>query len=278
MTILVTGATGSVGRHVVEQLLERGQQVRALTRRPDQAALPREVTVIQGDLTRPDTLSATLEGVDRLYLFPVGDGAEAFVERARRAGVQRIVLLSSSAIARRFDFSEATAEHHLAIERVVEASGIAWTHLRPGWFDGNALTWAQEIRAEGVVRAPHGAAAQALVHEADIAAVAVKALLEDGHAGAKYLLSGPETITRVEQARAIGRVIGKDVRFEEISPDAFRASVRGALPEEVIEMYLGYWALAVDQPDPVWSTVEDVLGRPARPFQQWVAEHASDFA
>ncbi|AKT40129.1 NAD(P)H-binding protein [Chondromyces crocatus] len=278
MTILVTGATGSVGRHVVEQLLERGQQVRALTRHPGKASWSGSVEIVQGDLAQPASLPAALKGVERVYLFPVPESAEAFVALAREVGVQRVVVLSSSSAVNRGETNAFLSDHHLAVERAVEASGLAWTHLRPGGFAGNTLEWAPSIQAESVVRAPYGKAAQSPIHEADIAEVAVKALLEDGHEGAKYLMSGPEAIARVDQVRAIGKAIGREVRFEEISPDAWRASVRQFLPESIIEMLLGYWAAAVAQPDPVWPAVEDVLGRPARTFQQWAIDHAREFS
>ncbi|MCP2168156.1 NAD(P)H-binding protein [Goodfellowiella coeruleoviolacea] len=277
MTVLVTGATGSVGRHVVDQLLAAGQQVRALTRNPATAGLPAGVDVRQGDLNHADALAGALDKVDRVYLFPVFDHPEAFVDMAVSAGVRRIVVLSSDSTVNRLETNWSAGEAHLATERAVERSGVEWTHVRPGGFAGNTLEWAPMIRADGVVRAPYGAGAQSLIHEADIAAVATRALLEDGHAGQRYRLSGPEAVTRVDQARLIGEALGRDVRFAEITAEQWRAQVSAFLSEEVMTMLLGYWARAVDQPDPVLPTVAEVTGRPARTFAEWAVDHADRF-
>ncbi|SHG11988.1 NAD(P)H-binding protein [Streptoalloteichus hindustanus] len=278
MTILVTGATGNVGRHVVNQLVAAGEAVRALTRRPERTGLPAGVEVVAGDLRRPETVSPAVAGVDRMYLFPVPETAGEVVELAVQAGVRRIVVLSSSSTVDRRSTNWAAGEEHLAVERAVEAADVEWTFVRPGAFAANTLEWAPAIRAEGVVRAPHGAGRQAMVHEADIAEVATTALLRDGHAGAKYLLTGPEAISRVDQARAIGAAIGRSVRFEEISPERYRELVGVYLGDEVVDMLLGYWADAERTPDPVLPTVEEVLGRPARTFARWAEDNAASFA
>ncbi|EYF01059.1 Hypothetical protein CAP_8772 [Chondromyces apiculatus DSM 436] len=267
-----------MGRHVVDQLLQRGQRVRAMTRKPDKAGLPAGVELVSGDLAQPETLPAVLAGVDRVYLFPVVENTEASLARMREAGVSRVVVLSSLSVEHSAPGQSALGDYHLAIERAVEASGIPWTHLRPGAFAGNTLEWARSIRAEGVVRAPYGEAQQTPIHEADIAAVAVAALLDEGHAGAKYPLSGPAAISRVAQVRAIGEAIGRDLRFEEISPEAWRAQVSAFMPAGIIDTLLAYWAASVETPDPVYPDVEKVLGRPPRTFAQWAADNAKAFA
>ncbi|MEV6232680.1 NAD(P)H-binding protein [Saccharopolyspora shandongensis] len=278
MAILVTGATGTVGRHVVDGLLRARQQVRALTRDPATAALPSEVEVHQGEIGRIDTVHTALAGVDRMYLFPVLDGLDEFIDMAVQAGVRRIVVLSSdSSVNVVLPTNREAGEHHLAVERAVEASGVEWTHLRPGAFAGNAIDWAPSIQAERVVRAPYAAGAQSVIHSADIADVATIALLEDGHAGAKYRLTGPEAITRAEQVRVIAKVLGTDIRFEEITAAQWRDSVRAYLPEVAMDMLLGYWAHAVDNPDPVYPTVTEVTGRPARTFADWAADNVASF-
>lgn len=274
MTIVVTGATGSVGRRVVDQLIAANQKVRAVTRNPTKAGLPTGVDVVGADLAEPASLTAAFAGADRLYLFSYPETAVEVAECAQRAGVRRIVTLSSVLA----EYEPEGALYHLAVERAVESVEVEWTHVRPGMFAVNLLDWAGSIRAEGVVREPYPGAAQTPVHESDVAAVAVAALLEDGHASKKYPLSGPESLTKIEQAQAIGIGLGREVRFEEITPTQWRAAMGGAgMPEEVIGFLLDLWAAASTDPEPVLSTVEDVAGRPARTLARWAADHAEEF-
>jgi uncharacterized protein YbjT (DUF2867 family) len=276
MTILVTGATGNIGRHVVAQLMQAGARVRALTRNPAAANLPDGVEVVQGDLDRPETLQAAFEDVERLYLFPVPATATVVAELAKKAGVRRIVVLSSAS-------APWEAKYHprglyfLLVERAVEDVGAEWTHVRPVGLMLNSLTWAETIRAEGVVRAPYGNAAYPHVHEADVAEVAAAALLEDGHIGKKYMVSGPESITQIEQARAIGAAIGREIRFEELTPEQARSLWSHFMPEDEIDTELMILGESVDKPKKVWPTYERVTGRPGRSYAQWAVEHANDF-
>ena len=154
-----------------------------------------------------------------------------------------------------------------------------WTFLRPGMFAANALTWwAPQIRAgKDVVRWPHVAAPTAPIHERDIAAVAVRALCEDGHAGAEYVLTGPESMSQFEQVRTIGRVIGRSLRMEEISPDEARRELLALMPAFVVNMLLDAWAAAIGQPALVTSTVREITGTPARTFLEWATGHAAEF-
>jgi uncharacterized protein YbjT (DUF2867 family) len=277
VTILVTGATGTVGRNVVDQLIRAGQRVRALTRDPALAALPADVEVVEGDLIRPETLPAALAGVERVFLFPVAETARQFADLAKRAGVWRIVVLSSAAVDEGGDNS--IGRYHRAVERAVEDAGVEWTHVRPGPFMANVLwQWGPAIASEGVVRAPYADAAQAPVHEADIAAVATAALLQDGHAGRAYTLTGPESITQLEQAHAIGKAIGRDVAFEELTPQqAYEYWAGMGIPPDVVEALLGFLPATVGRAAPVLPTVVEVTGRPARWFAEWAADHAADF-
>ncbi|MFC9975272.1 NAD(P)H-binding protein [Spirillospora sp. NPDC127200] len=277
MTVLVTGATGSVGRVVVDRLREAGEPVRALTRNAADAGLPDDVEVFQGDLLRPETLAPALEGVSRLYLFPVHQTAPQVAEAIARAGVGRVVVLSSDAVGSTIPTNQASADEHGAVERAVAGTGAEWTALRPFGFAGNALFWAHSIATEGVVRMAYPTAAQSLVHEADIAEVAVAALLEDGHAGRVYRLSGPEAVTQEEQVRIIGEVIGRPIEVVELTPERKRAEMAEWIPEDAVDMILGYFAVAVERPDEVLPTVEQVLGKPARTFAQWARDHAADF-
>jgi uncharacterized protein YbjT (DUF2867 family) len=251
-----------------------------LARDPASAGLPNGVDVVRGDLSAPDTLDAGLKGVDAVFLlWPAlaADLAPAVLNVIRKHA-RRIVFLSSLGI--RDDLErqpDPINAFHADIEHVIEQSGLEWTFLRPGGFATNTLWWAPQIRAEGVVRWAYGACARASIHERDIAAVAVRVLTNGGHGGVKYLLTGPQTLTQVEQVQIIGEVIGRPLRFEEISPEAMRSQMLTRLPPAVVDGALTYWARLVTEPELVSPTVEEITGAPARPFRDWVSDHAGAF-
>lgn len=286
MRVLVTGATGHVGRIVVEQLVTAGVLVRAMTRRPRQAHFPDAVETVAGDLTDPVALAAVLAGVDRMYLFPVARTAREVVTLARRAGVERIVVLSSAAVT-----SGADTSFHLPVERAVEQLGPEWTHVRPGEFMlNNLLLWGPSIRTEGIVYEPFPEAASWPVHERDIADVAVAALLQDGHQGKAYNLSGPELITRREQVDAIATATGRQVRLQVVTPEQARERYRrqGGFAAANADFLLGFTDYRGNQREPTSvaypiirtteprPTAHHVTGNPARTFAQWAADHAGD--
>lgn len=271
MTVLVTGATGTVGRRLVTHLAAAGARVRALSRTPATAALPRGVEVVRGDLADPGSLTGAFDGVVALHL--ISFAGEAYVPlqtapevlgRAAQAGVRRVTVLSG--------FRPGP------VERAVVASGLGWTLLQPVEFMANALAWAPAVRERGVVRAPFGDTRSALVHEDDIAAVAAAALLGDAHTARSYTLTGPAALTTAEAVCTIAAVVGRPVRFEEMSEQEARDELRAAgYAEEDID---GLIALGADPParvGTVTSTVEEVTGRPARTFREWVEEHAGAF-
>ncbi|MBB5802208.1 uncharacterized protein YbjT (DUF2867 family) [Saccharothrix ecbatanensis] len=278
MTIMVTGATGSVGRHVVAELVAAGESVSALTRTPEEASLPEGVPVFAGDLAKPDGLERVFAGVRRLYLFPVPETAREVVAAAVRAGVERIVVLSSSSVLDERPDNH-SGQYHRAVERAVEAADVEWTFVRGGEFATNVLLrWGHSIRTENVVRAPYATAARALLHEADVAAVAVAALRFDGHHGKAYELTGPESLTQLQQLNTINEVTRLGIRFEELSPEEGRAQFSRFMPPPVVDMVMKYLAEAVGGPAAVLPTVQEVTGAPARTFGTWVADHASEFA
>ena len=121
----------------------------------------------------------------------------------------------------------------------------------------------------------HGAARTAPVHERDIAAVAVRALCDEGHERGDYVLTGPESLTQRELLAAIGDAIGRKLVFEEVSPDLARREVLASWPGWVADMLMSAYAAAVDRPALVTSAIEDVTGTPARTFRQWAADHAA---
>jgi uncharacterized protein YbjT (DUF2867 family) len=277
MTILVTGATGMVGRGVVAELLNARRRVRALTRTPAAANLPNGVEVVGGDLDEPASLEAAFEGVERMYLFPIGRTARNVVAAAKRAGVRRIVVLSGA-----LADSDEREDGYLAVERAVEDSGLEWTHVRPGEFAANWLDWAASIKAERVVRRPYGGAVTQPTHEADVAAVAATVLVENGHAGRKYTLAGPEALTTRAQVHAIGAAIGAEIRLDEPDPAAARTQwISDGYPEGFVDWIFAMWAESARNPAPAneeWAgVVPRLTGRPARTFAQWAADHAAEF-
>lgn len=279
--ILVTGATGRVGSEVVSQLLADGVAVRALTRRPDTANLPAGAEVVQGDLTQPESLDASLRDVSAVFLVWTAAPATAPAVIARLAEhVPRVVLLSSPHQTPHPFFQQPNpmAAQHAELERLLAASRVPSTILRPGMFASNTkLWWAAQIQAGDVVRWPYGSVKTAPIDERDIAAVAVRALTDEQHHGGHYVLTGPAAISHAEQVSAIGAAIARPLRFVEWSPDEFRQAMSGRVPLPAINMLLDAWEAASGHPAYITSTAQDVLGRPARSFQQWAADHAADF-
>ena len=279
--ILIIGATGTVGSQVVSQLSAAGVQVRAMARNPDTAGLPPQVEVVRGDLTVPETLDGCLDAIDTVFLVwvaPPATVAPALERIAKHA--RRIVFLSAPLKTAHPLFQQPNPARALGerIERLIETSGLQWTFLRPGMLAANArVWWAPQIRGGDVVRWPYLAVPTAPIDERDIAAVAVRALCEEGHAGAEYVITGPESLSQFEQVATIGRVIGRSLRIEEISPDEARREWLTIMPLSVVNMLLDAWAAATGQPAFVTSTVAEITGTPARTFREWATDHAAEF-
>ncbi|MGW4997915.1 NAD(P)H-binding protein [Streptomyces hydrogenans] len=279
-TILVTGATGKVGGSVVALLHAAGVPVRALVR--GAADLPEGVQAVRGDLGDPASLGAALEGVDAVFLvwpFLSADGAADVIDAIGKHA-RRVVYLSSAGVGSRTEEEpgEAITQFHTELERLVEASGLEWTALRPTGFASNALGWAEEIRTTGVVRAPLAALARPLIHEADLAAVAVRALTTDTLIGARPLLTGPELVTQERQVALIGEAIGRPLRFDETTLDEAVERMRAAgWPADLVDAVLPAQAKMIDNPEPVNDEVERLTGTPARSFRAWAQDHVADF-
>jgi uncharacterized protein YbjT (DUF2867 family) len=245
------------------------------------AALPAIAEVVAGDFTEPDSLDPALQGVRAVFLLwtaPLATAA-AVVERLA-SDTRRVVFLSSPHQTPHPFFQQPNpmARLHAEIERLIAAAGLESTFIRPGMFASNArFWWGPAIREGDAVRWPFGAAETAPIDERDVAAVAARALYEDGHAGGDYVLTGPESLSQAEQVSVIGAVLGRQVRFEELSPEEFRRETAGTWPGPVVEMLLAAWGATIGRPAFVTSTVADVVGAPARTFRQWVSDHADAF-
>ncbi|MFI6906910.1 NAD(P)H-binding protein [Nonomuraea sp. NPDC050394] len=272
MTFLITGATGTVGRNVVAELLEAGHQVRALTRNPEKAGLPEGVEVVAGDLAQPETLDAAFDGVTAVHLINfAGDNYEPLengdliVKLAEKHGVRRATVLGGRADG--------------PLEQALTGSELEWTLLSPVEFMSNTKQWwAETIRAGEVIKEPFGGRLSAMVHERDIAAVAAKVLVDGGYDGQELVLTGPEAVTTEEKARQLGAAIGKEVAFEELTEAGAREmwAAKGMGPE-LIEFLVDALGNTPEIGYTVVDTVERVTGRPARTFAQWAQENAAAF-
>ncbi|QFZ18962.1 NAD(P)H-binding protein [Saccharothrix syringae] len=270
--IVVTGATGNVGRPLVRALAEAGEQVTAVARK--QADVPAGVRFAQADLIEPGSLKPALDGASALFLltsaeFLAGGDIREVVEVVRAAGVGRVVLLSSQGVG--------TGRHPAGLEDAVKGAGPEWTVLRPGNFDSNALQWAGSVRAHRTVAAPFGDVALPAVDPADIAEVAAAALREPGHGGRTYTLTGPVAVSPRQQAAVIGEVLGEPVRFVELSRAEARERMLAHMPEPVVEATLGILGEPSADERRVSPDVARVLGRPARAFAEWVARNRAAF-
>lgn len=277
--ILVTGATGKVGGAVVTQLHAAGVPVRALVR--GEVDFPEGVQAVRGDLGDPASLGTALEGVDSVFLvwpFLSAEGASDVIDAIGKH-VRRVVYLSSAGVGSEQEKpGEAITMFHTELERLIEASGLEWTALRPTGFASNTLGWAEEVRTTGAVRAPLARLARPLIHEADMAAVAVQALTTNALLGARPLITGPELITPERQVALISEAIGRPVRFEELALDEAIEQMKAAgYPAELVEAVLPAQAEMLDNPEPVNDEVERITGTPARSFQEWAVDHAADF-
>jgi uncharacterized protein YbjT (DUF2867 family) len=262
-TVLVTGATGNIGRHVVSGLREQGVAVRAMTRHPTADG------EVAGDLTNPASVARAAADADAVFLlwpFLPSDGADAV---ASAIGHSPVVYVSAMSAPQGGVWAE--------VEAAVRRAGDRWTFLRPGGFATNTLEWAPAIRAGGPVPMPYPRASRSLIHERDIAEVAVRALTDAGHAGRTYVLTGPSALTMAEQVTIIGDAVGRRPYAVEQPVDEYRAALAAVTGEAFADGALRYWAGLVDEPEPVTRTVAEVLGRPARTFREWAADHADDF-
>ncbi|MEV5834744.1 NAD(P)H-binding protein [Nocardia sp. NPDC052112] len=270
--IVVTGATGNVGRPLVRALVAAGEKVTAVSR--GVAEVSAGVRSHQADLAEPASLAPALDGAAAVFVLTSADfmahgNIDDVVQVVRAAGVQRIVLLSSQGVG--------TQRHSSRLEDAVERSGLEWTMLRPGNFDSNALQWADSVRTRRVVEAPFGDVAVPAIDPADIAEVAAVALREPGHGGNIYTLTGPVPISPRQQAAAIGTAIDEPVRFIEQTRAQARSQMLRYLPEPVVDATLGALGSPSAAEQRVSPDVERLLGRPPRTFATWATRSAASF-
>jgi uncharacterized protein YbjT (DUF2867 family) len=284
--LLVTGATGTIGRPLIDVLVNQGAKVRAVTHNPQAAGLPTDVEVVGGDLSRPDTIAPLLEGVTALFLHPraVGLAAGGLLALARQRGVRRVVALSATNVDDdpALQPSRYQGDRNKEVEDAAVASGLVWVSLRASSFATNTLrAWGAQIRAGDVVRGPYATFAEALIHERDLAEVVARALGSDAlvaRRGRRLELTGPQSLTHEQMVATIGEVLGRPLRYQELPPEvAKQGMVQQGIPEAFVEALMARYAREVGQPAPLSGEVERILGRPARTYAEWVADHADAF-
>ncbi|MFH9969553.1 SDR family oxidoreductase [Streptomyces mirabilis] len=277
--IVVTGATGNVGRPLTQALAEAGEQVTAVSRHT--VAMPDGVRHVAADLAELPSLTPALDGAKALFLLLSGDlhAPEArpadIIGLAAASGVRRVVLLSSQGVATRPLGPSRVAMR--TVEDALRESGLDWAVLRPGGFASNALAWAESVRTQGTVAAPFGDVGVPVVDPADIAEVAAACLLDDRHIGGVYELTGPEVITPRQQAETIAAALGSPVRFHELTRDEAKAAMIRFVPMELADDTLDI----ISAPNPaelrISPDVERALSRAPRSFNGWVARNIAAF-
>jgi uncharacterized protein YbjT (DUF2867 family) len=266
MTILVTGATGNIGRRIVDHLIDLGaNDIRALTKNPAKAKLPDGVTAVTGYLGDPESLPAAFDGVERMYLAPLPTTLDVTLELIRKANVEYVVALSGGG-----DWQEHADK--------VTASGLVNTQLGPGEFTDNFTIWADQIKASQTVRDPYPAVVEAPISMDDIARVAAALLIkpDESHHGKMYPITGPQALTRADIAKQIGVGIGVDITFEQCSRADGEAALRPAMGEYA-HWYLDQIETGIDTPQQANQLVAELTGAPATSVAQWAAQNAELF-
>ncbi|MFD6394310.1 NAD(P)H-binding protein [Nocardia sp. NPDC060259] len=270
--ILVTGATGHVGGEVVQALVRAGEPARALVREPADLSIEQ----VAGDLNEPDSLAPALEGVRAVFLLPGYRDMPGLLTAMRGAGVERVVLLSSLA-AVATDTRNAVSEFMIRSETAVRESGLAWTFLRPNAFMSNAVRWLPQLRAGDVVQDGFADVLIASVDPYDIAAVAVRALLDPGHEERIHQLSGPERLLPAQRLTILAEVLDRDLRFHPLTNEQTRADMATRMPAEYVHAFLSFYGDRTLDESHIYPTVEQVTGHPPRTFRQWANAHAAEF-
>lgn len=274
---LVIGARGSVGRYVLDDLIARSEPVRASARKPEPGQFLDGVEVFAADLTDPASLAVAFEGAGQVFLYANHEGVDGVIDVARTSGVEKIVLMSSGSIVHPTSAGNAITEEHREIEEAfAAATGVTVIPIRPLVLATNTLGWAWPIKAAGTVPLYKPEALTAPIHEKDIAAVAVQALL--GSDDVSGMLTGPERISQRDQVAAIGAAIGKDLTVVEQTRDEAYANLSQFMPEDEAEAVLQFLDDADAGNSPATDAVNNILGRAPIRFDVWAVDHASDFS
>jgi uncharacterized protein YbjT (DUF2867 family) len=276
--ILVSGATGNVGGELVRQLAANGHPSRGLVRDAESdTTLPAGVEAASGDLDAPESLRGALTDVEAVFFLPGYRDMPGLAAEARRAGAKRVVQLSGSSAAVP-GLTDAISRYMVASEAAIRDSGLPWTILRPSGFMSNSFQWRAQLARGDLVRDQFADVAVAMIDPHDIAAVAMAALLGDGHEGATYRLTGPEPLRPADRVRILGHVLGRDLRFEAKTNDEARRDLSAAMPAKFVEAFFSFYVDGTLDESEVLPTVAEVTGRPARTFRDWAQTHAPVFS
>ncbi|MYS80241.1 SDR family oxidoreductase [Embleya scabrispora] len=277
MTILVTGARGSVARGVITRLVAAGRSVRIASSDPTELEPTAGVEAVRLSLREPDNAAEVLRDVTSVFLYAEAAGIADFVKAAQAADVRHIVLLSSASTNAPDPQSNPLAASHHAVEVAVTESEIPYTVLRPGAFAGNAIGWKYQLMGGGSIQLPYPNAQVAPIHEEDIADVATAILLAGDHLGETLDLNGPESLSFVEQIAILVDVLGRELPFTEVTRDEALAGLTRHMQPGYANALLDLWESAVD-PEPISGTTEAITGKPGRTFRAWAHDHREDFA
>jgi len=281
--ILVTGASGNVGRTVLQELLRAGAPVRGLYRSSvDAAKAPSGANPVSADFADRGSLDRALDGVDSVFLVcsPIPQLVELesnVVDACRERGVKHLV--QNSALGASV-YGKSFPRWHYAVEERVRASGIPATILRPESFMQNIVTYfAGTIESDGAFYAAGGGAAIGFVDVRDIGAVAAKVLTSDGHAGKTYTVTGPEALTYAQVAAKLSALLGREVKYVALTQEQLRQSMQGmGMPPWQVEALADLQAYYTDGPGAkVTGDVREVLGREPIRFDQFLKEYAASF-
>jgi uncharacterized protein YbjT (DUF2867 family) len=274
--ILVTGASGNVGNELVQQLVTRGEAVRALVRDPNRVAFPSSVDMAAGDLDVPETLTPALVGVRKVFLLGGFTTMTELLRRMRDADVEQVVLLTSRCVVGG-NPDNAITRMWLESETAVRESGVPWTIVRASGFQSNALRWLPQLQRGNVVRAPWPDVAIAAIDPADIAAVAATALTQPGHKSTAPAISGPEALTPGRQVATLARTLQRPLRYEALSDDDARAQMAADTPADFIDAFFRFFSDGEYDDSAIVDTVQRITGHSPGTFEQWSHKHAHRF-
>jgi uncharacterized protein YbjT (DUF2867 family) len=281
--ILITGATGNVGRELVKQLSEKGVALRVVTRDESKVKhLDPSIERVIGDFGDETVADRAVQGVDRIFMFPLITEEDhrsntLLLKKAKKSGVKQVVMLSS--IGAESSMLSKIGEIHRTKEVLVEESGIPWTFVRPGAFMTNSYQWQPTIKSEGKVFSPTGEGKVAPISPKDIASVLAVALTSPGHEGKTYTLTGPELLSAREQVDILSKAIGKPIACVDVPASAAAEGMRrSGYPPFIVEGLSGMWE-SVKKGNAAVQTkdLENLTGSKGEKFEGWCSEHRSEF-